>query len=148
MNSDGRPDLATANHFSGLSVRLGNGQGSFGSHVEYSAGHGPTALALGDLSGDGELDAVYDDDFITVVIPEFVVSHWWEQLLHNQSALVLKAKLLFRPHTVVTSIPVHLDTARLGDDAAAQAAESLPAHVAPISGDGQPQSAEVMDDER
>ncbi|MEX2256841.1 MAG: APC family permease, partial [Acidimicrobiia bacterium] len=34
-----------------------------------------------------ELDARYDNDVITVIIPEFVVSHWWEHLLHNQSAL-------------------------------------------------------------
>jgi hypothetical protein len=44
-----------------------------------------------------------------VVLPEFVLSRWWEQLLHNQSALVLKARLLFRPNTVVTSVPYHLD---------------------------------------
>jgi hypothetical protein len=46
---------------------------------------------------------------VTVIIPEFVVQHWWAQLLHNQSALLLKARLLFRKGTVVTSIPVHVD---------------------------------------
>jgi hypothetical protein len=56
-----------------------------------------------------ELDARYDNDFITVVIPEFVVHHWWEHLLHNQSALILKGRLLFRKGTVVTSVPYHLD---------------------------------------
>ncbi len=56
-----------------------------------------------------ELDARYDNDFITVVIPEFVVHHWWEHLLHNQSALILKGRLLFRRGTVVTSVPYHLD---------------------------------------
>ncbi|MEZ5265606.1 MAG: APC family permease [Acidimicrobiales bacterium] len=45
---------------------------------------------------------------ITVMIPEFVVHRWWEHLLHNQSALVLKGRLLFRKHTVVTSIPFHV----------------------------------------
>lgn len=53
-----------------------------------------------------ELDAENPDDMITVVIPEFVVRKWYHQVLHNQSALALKARLLFRPNTVVTSIPV------------------------------------------
>jgi amino acid transporter len=56
-----------------------------------------------------ELDAEYTNDIITVVLPEFVLSKWYEQLLHNQSALMLKARLLFRPNTVVTSVPFHLD---------------------------------------
>lgn len=56
-----------------------------------------------------ELDARWDNDIVTVVIPEFVVHHWWEHLLHNQSALVLKGRLLFRKGTVVTSVPYHLD---------------------------------------
>ena len=44
-----------------------------------------------------------------MVIPEFVVSRWWEHLLHNQSALFLKGRLLFRKGIVVTSVPYHLD---------------------------------------
>jgi amino acid transporter len=56
-----------------------------------------------------ELDARYDNDVVTVVIPEFVVRHWWEHLLHNQSALFLKARLLFRKGTVVTSVPYHVE---------------------------------------
>ena len=56
-----------------------------------------------------EIDEEYSDDIITVVLPEFVLTKWWQQLLHNQSALVLKARLLFRPNTVVTSVPYHLD---------------------------------------
>jgi len=55
------------------------------------------------------LDHMRDDDLITVLIPEFVVRHWWDQALHNQSALALKAHLLFRPNTAVTSLPVHLN---------------------------------------
>ena len=54
-----------------------------------------------------QIDARWDNDTITVVIPEFVVHKWWEHLLHNQSALFLKARLLFRKGTVVTSIPYH-----------------------------------------
>ena len=55
-----------------------------------------------------ELDGRYQNDTVTVVIPEFVVKHWWGHLLHNQSALVLKGRLLFRRETVVTSVPYHL----------------------------------------
>ena len=55
-----------------------------------------------------ELDAESPDDIITVVIPEFVTS-WSTQFLHNQSAFALKARLLYRPNTVVTSVPVIVD---------------------------------------
>jgi amino acid transporter len=55
-----------------------------------------------------ELDAESDDDIITVVIPEFVTS-MGTQWLHNQSALSLKVALLYRPHTVVVSVPIHVD---------------------------------------
>ncbi len=51
----------------------------------------------------------YDNDVVTVVIPEFVVNHWWEHLLHNQSALLLKGRLLFRKGTVVISVPYHVE---------------------------------------
>jgi amino acid transporter len=56
-----------------------------------------------------ELDSESQDDIITVVIPEFVVTHWYTNVLHNQSALALKARLLYRPNTVVTSVPVIVD---------------------------------------
>jgi hypothetical protein len=51
------------------------------------------------------LDDELSDDIVTVVIPEFVTS-LRSQWLHNQSALAIKARLLFRPNTVVTSIPI------------------------------------------
>ncbi len=47
-------------------------------------------------------------DVITVFIPEYVVGHWWENVLHNQSALRLKARLLFQPGVMVTSVPWQL----------------------------------------
>ncbi|HEX5493116.1 MAG TPA: APC family permease [Mycobacteriales bacterium] len=47
-------------------------------------------------------------DLVTVFIPEYVVGHWWEQLLHNQSALRLKTRLLFTPGVMVTSVPWQL----------------------------------------
>lgn len=54
------------------------------------------------------LHELYADMTLTVLLPEFVVNHWWEHLLHNQTALRLKAALLFRPGIVVTSMPQHL----------------------------------------
>ena len=48
---------------------------------------------------------------IMVFIPEYVVTHWWQQLLHNQSALRFKARLLFTPGVVVVSVPYHLGVA-------------------------------------
>jgi amino acid transporter len=56
-----------------------------------------------------EIDSESQDDIITVIIPEFVVTHWYTNVLHNQSALALKARLLYRPNTVVTSVPIIVD---------------------------------------
>ena len=56
-------------------------------------------------------------DVVTVFIPEYVVGHWWEQLLHNQSALRLKGRLLFQPGVMVTSVAYQLRSSdRLRDD--------------------------------
>jgi hypothetical protein len=57
------------------------------------------------LNRINELDDELNDDIITVIIPEFVTS-LRSQWLHNQSALAIKARLLFRPNTVVTSVPI------------------------------------------
>ena len=50
-----------------------------------------------------------------VYIPEYVVGHWWEQLLHNQSALRLKGRLLFTPGVMVTSVPFQLQSSALAE---------------------------------
>jgi amino acid transporter len=55
-----------------------------------------------------ELRSASPRDVVTVFIPEYVVGRWWEQLLHNQSALRLKARLLFEPGVMVTSVPWQL----------------------------------------
>ena len=47
----------------------------------------------------------YPGDVISIIIPEYVVGHWWQNLLHNQTALRLKARLLFEPWITVTSVP-------------------------------------------
>ena len=57
------------------------------------------------------IDAVIEthpDSTITVVIPEYIPRHWWEHLLHNQTALRVKTALLFHPNVVVANVPFHL----------------------------------------
>jgi hypothetical protein len=51
-------------------------------------------------------------DTVIVVLPEMVATRWWHNLLHNQTALRLKAALLYRPGIVVVSVPYHLRTTR------------------------------------
>jgi hypothetical protein len=48
------------------------------------------------------------DTIVTVVLPELIPAHWWETLLHNQTAFYIKRLLLFEPQVVVTSVPFHL----------------------------------------
>ncbi|MCU0282483.1 MAG: APC family permease [Candidatus Nanopelagicales bacterium] len=56
-------------------------------------------------------------DLVTVYVPEYVVGHWWEQLLHNQSALRLKTRLLFTPGVMVVSVPWQLlSSERIADE--------------------------------
>ncbi len=51
-------------------------------------------------------------DVVTVFVPEYVVGRWWEQFLHNQSALRIKSRLLFQPGVMVTSVPWQLASSR------------------------------------
>ncbi len=53
-------------------------------------------------------EAMHPNSITTVVLPEFVPKVWWQQLLHNQTALMIKARLLFEPEIVVASVPHHL----------------------------------------
>jgi amino acid transporter len=57
-----------------------------------------------------ELRSGNPNDVVTIFIPEYVVGHWWEQLLHNQSALRIKSRLLFTPGVMVTSVPWQLES--------------------------------------
>ena len=79
-------------------------------HIELSPYRELTGPVLSYLD---ELDKQYENDVITVILPEFVLTRWWEQLLHNQSALVLKGRLLFRRNTVVVSVPYHIDGSKV-----------------------------------
>ena len=56
-----------------------------------------------------EVDSRYNDDVLTVVLPEFVPAHWWEHLLHNQTGILIKTALMFNKGVVVTSVPYHLE---------------------------------------
>jgi len=66
---------------------------------------------------------------VTVFIPEYVVGHWWEQVLHNQSALRLKGRLLFQPGVMVTSVPWQLESS------VAAVARDRRARARPTAGD-------------
>ena len=57
-------------------------------------------------------------DVVTVYIPEYVVGRWWEQVLHNQSALRLKGRLLFTPGVMVTSVPYQLRSSAVAEERA------------------------------
>jgi amino acid transporter len=54
-------------------------------------------------------------DVVSVFVPEYVVGHWWEHVLHNQSALRLKTRLLFQPGVMVTSVPFRLTSAEIAE---------------------------------
>ncbi|HZB97223.1 MAG TPA: hypothetical protein VE219_01365, partial [Candidatus Sulfotelmatobacter sp.] len=54
------------------------------------------------------IDRQRSDDTLVVILPELVATTWWHQLLHRQTALRMKAALLFRPGTVVVNVPYHL----------------------------------------
>jgi amino acid transporter len=71
-------------------------------------------------------------DVVCVFIPEYVVGHWWEALLHNQTALRLKARLLFQPGVMVTSVPWQLASSSGGPDDVGTAARMPPPVEAPV----------------
>jgi hypothetical protein len=69
----------------------------------------------------------YPRDVVTVYIPEYVVGHWWEQILHNQSALRLKGKLLFERGVMVVSVPWQLESSHADRRRTPLPEEALPA---------------------
>jgi hypothetical protein len=57
------------------------------------------------------LDSIHQrdsDEVVIIVLPEFVAKHWWENVLHNQTAFRLKAALLYRPGMLVLNVPYQL----------------------------------------
>jgi hypothetical protein len=69
-------------------------------------------------------------DVTAVFVPEYVVGRWWEQLLHNQSALRLKARLLFVPGTMVISVPWRLSSSTSRSRLLDERLDSAPAPTA------------------
>src|SRR5215213_5001855 len=67
-------------------------------------------------------------DVVMVYIPEYVVGRWWEQLLHNQSALRLKARLLFTPGVMVASVPWQLQSSHGADERSDRAVAGVVRH--------------------
>ncbi len=53
--------------------------------------------------------AAQPNETITIVVPQFVPKHFWENLLHSQTALILRMALLFKPGIVITEVPYHID---------------------------------------
>jgi amino acid transporter len=79
-------------------------------------------------------------DVVSVFVPEYVVGHWWEHVLHNQSALRLKARLLFQPGVMVTSVPFRLTSAQSAE--AGRAAE--PGQVPEPEPEPEPESSTTV----
>ncbi|WP_342417465.1 APC family permease [Paenibacillus sp. FSL R10-2782] len=50
-----------------------------------------------------------DEDHITVLIPQFITKHWWENILHNQTSLLMRAYLINYKDVIVTTVPFHLN---------------------------------------
>jgi hypothetical protein len=59
-------------------------------------------------------------ELVVVFVPQYVVGHWWENALHNQSALRLRARLQFQPGVMITTVPWQLESSVGRDDADAR----------------------------
>jgi amino acid transporter len=79
-------------------------------------------------------------DLVVVFIPEYVVGHWWEQILHNQSALRLKTRLHYMPGVMVTSVPWQLASSEGLEDREDR-------HASALTRRGGPTNAEHLDAE-
>ena len=55
-----------------------------------------------------KLQSQGDNHIVTIVLPEFIPARWWQQILHNQTALLIKGTFLFRKNVVITDVPYHL----------------------------------------
>jgi hypothetical protein len=53
----------------------------------------------------GLLEVRQKGELLTIVVPQFVTTHWWENLLHNQTALLLRFSLQFKPGLVIVEVP-------------------------------------------
>ena len=56
-----------------------------------------------------EIRAKDPDGWVTVILSEVIQARWWQNLLHNHRALIIRAALLFEPGAIVTAVPYHLE---------------------------------------
>ena len=73
-------------------------------HSPYRSMVGPLIEYLNKISEERQRD-----DVITVVLPQFVPAHWWDNLLHGQSAWLIRLALLFREGYIVIDVPYHIN---------------------------------------
>lgn len=83
-------------------------------------------------------------DVVCVYIPEYIVGHWWEQLLHNQTGFILKARLNFMQGVMTTSVPYQLASSRYAIERAGRDAPATWQH----RGSGQVRMGEALDGQR
>jgi len=76
-----------------------------------------------------QVQAEDPNGYVTVILPEFVPARWWQHIFHNQTSLLIKGALLFKPNVVVTSVPFHLGRA----EAAMKAVEPADERVADVA---------------
>ena len=91
-------------------ARLKDKWGKWGSGIELEILPSPyRSLVMPIRTYIDQLSNRYHDDVLTVVLPEFIPNRWWQNFLHNQTALAIKTMLLFTKNVVVVSVPYHLD---------------------------------------
>ena len=91
-------------------ARLKEKWGQWGSGVELEILPSPYRSLVAPIrTYIDQLSNRYHDDVLTVVLPEFIPNRWWQNFLHNQTALTIKTMLLFTKNVVVVSVPYHLD---------------------------------------
>jgi amino acid transporter len=89
--------------------RLEDRWGKWGSGVPLVVLRSPYRSVVGTLLEYlDHLQRQAPNELITIILPEFVPARWWQVLLHNQTAALIKVALLFRKGIIVTSVPYHL----------------------------------------
>jgi amino acid transporter len=89
--------------------RLEERWGKWGQGLPLIVLSSPYRSLLGPLLGYiDQLQRHGDNQVVTIVLPEFIPARWWQQILHNQTALLIKGTFLFRKNVIVTDVPYHL----------------------------------------
>jgi len=92
-----------------LTRRLEERWGKWGMGVPLIVLSSPYRSLLGPLvEYIDHLLAQGDNHVVTLVLPEFIPAKWWQAILHNQTAFLIKGAMLFRPNVTVTDVPYHL----------------------------------------